>query len=44
MVCKRLMFGWPCWGRTHGPLIKSLADDLPKDSQEELSSVTGEDL
>ena len=44
MVCKWLMFGGPCRGRTYGPLNKSPAEDLPQDTQEELSSVTGEDL
>ena len=36
-------FGGPCRGRTYGPLIKSLVDDLPKDTQKDQSAATDED-
>jgi hypothetical protein len=36
-------FGGPCRGRTHGPLIKSLAEDLPQNTQENVSLTKEED-
>ena len=36
-------FGGPCRGRTYGPLIKSLADDLPQDTLQEESAAIVED-
>ena len=36
-------FGGPCRGRTYGPLIKSPAEELPQDTQQEESTAKGED-
>jgi hypothetical protein len=36
-------FGGPCRGRTYGPLIKSLDEALPQDTQQKESSAKGED-
>ena len=36
-------FGEPCRGRTYGPLIKSLLESLPQDTQQEESSPKVED-
>ena len=36
-------FGGPCRGRTYGPLIKSLVDGLPEDTQQEQSAAKDED-
>ena len=36
-------FGGPCRGRTYGPLIKSLAEDLPQNTLQEESSAKIED-
>ena len=40
---KWLSFGGPCRGRTYGPLIKSPAETLPQDTQQEESSTKRED-
>jgi len=37
-------FGGACRGRTYGPLIKSPAQDLAQDIQEEESAAKGEEL
>jgi hypothetical protein len=36
-------FGGPCRGRTYGPLIKSPAEELPKDIQQNESIAKMED-
>jgi len=36
--------GGPCRGRTYGPLIKSPAETLPQDTQQEESSAKSENL
>jgi len=36
-------FGGPCRGRTYGPLIKSPAEDLSQETQQEESSAKWED-
>ena len=38
------IIGGPCRGRTYDPLIKSPAETLPQDTQQEESAAKGEDL
>jgi hypothetical protein len=42
-LCKRLIFGGPCRGRTYGPLIKSPAERLTQNTQDDLSPSNNED-
>jgi hypothetical protein len=44
MLSKYWEIGGPCRGRTYGPLIKSPAETLPQDAQQEEPSAKGEDL
>jgi hypothetical protein len=37
------VFGGPCRGRTYGPLMKSLTEDLPQDTLQDESSAKSED-
>ena len=43
MVSKSAESGGPCRGRTYGTLIKSPAEDLPQDTQQNESAAKGED-
>ena len=38
-----LIFGGPCRGRTHGPLIKSLVEDISQNTLQEESSAKSKD-
>lgn len=38
--CLEEIFGGPCRGRTYGQLIKSLDEDLPSTTSQDLSSLT----
>jgi len=42
-ACKWLIFGGPCRDRTYGPLIKSLVENLPEDTQQDQSAAKEQD-
>jgi hypothetical protein len=42
-MCNGSIFGGPCRGRTYGPLIKSLPEDLPQNTLQEETSAKSED-
>ena len=43
MVCKSAEIGGPCRGRTYGPLIKSPAERLTENTQDDLSPSNSEE-